>query len=122
MPMTGGENIGCIFDKTGQVVINPEFKDVAIIQPGRFSEGLAVQWVHDKVPGTDERWGYIDKTGEMVIEPQFQKAYDFKNGLAFVRADCFDRPKWGYIDKTGHLCGTPLTRLNAPNFHPITLN
>ena len=70
-------------DKTGKIVINPEFDD-----GGSFSEGLA--WVniggklneHGGVKGG--KYGYIDKTGNIVINPQFDVAGDFSDGLAIV--------------------------------------
>ena len=46
-------------DKTGKVVIEPQFDGVRL-----FSEGLANVWIGDKE-------GYIDKTGKIVINPQF---------------------------------------------------
>ncbi|MBP5241278.1 MAG: WG repeat-containing protein, partial [Bacteroidales bacterium] len=44
-------------DKTGNVVIEPQFTEA-----GDFSEGLA------KV-SVDWKWGYIDQTGKFVIKP-----------------------------------------------------
>ena len=59
-------------DKSGKVVIEPQFDDV-----GAFIEGLA--WVKK-----DGKWGFIDKSGKVVIEPQFDGAGDFSEGLAWV--------------------------------------
>lgn len=53
-----GTHYGYI-DKTGNMVIKPQFDDDFI-----FSEGLAAVTIGDKV-------GYIDNTGNMVIKPQF---------------------------------------------------
>jgi len=46
-------------DRTGKIVIPPQFDDA-----GPFSEGLA-----DVKIG--EKWGYVDGTGKVVISPQF---------------------------------------------------
>ena len=58
-------------DKTGKIVINPQFDEVRY-----FSEGLAAV-------RQDHLWGFIDKTGTIVIEPQFLVVSDFKDGRAF---------------------------------------
>ena len=76
-------------DKTGRVVIPPQFSF-----SGHFSEGLA--WV---AVLKEQKWlyGFIDKTGKMVIEPQF--AYepgDFVDGFAKVIGQ-----DMGFIDRTG---------------------
>ena len=78
-------------DKTGKIVINPQFDSA-----WDFSEGLA--WV--KVGG---KWGYIDKTGKIVINPQFDDAHDFHDGLALVVVEGL----YGYIDRTGHYVWRP---------------
>jgi hypothetical protein len=64
-------------DKTGKVVIAPEFR-----QTKGFSEGLAAV----KIIGSDGEyaWGYIDRTGRFVIAPQFRVAESFMGGLARV--------------------------------------
>lgn len=59
-------------DKTGTIVIEPQFERVFW-----FSEGVACVCI-------DEKWGYIDKTGAWVIEPRYRHAYDFSEGLAVV--------------------------------------
>ena len=73
-------------DKTGKIVINPQFDEA-----WTFSEGLAKVKIGNKL-------GYIDKTGKYVINPQFDKAEKFSNGLAKVDIG----GNWGYIDKTGN--------------------
>jgi hypothetical protein len=81
--MTG--KMGCM-DKTGQVVIPPQFDVV-----WGFAEGLAAVEV-------DERTGFIDLAGNMVIPPQFRSAGSFSEGLAHIEDN---RGMHGYIDKTG---------------------
>jgi len=79
-------------DKTGRVVINPQFHN-----SGHFSEGLA--WVSVLKEG---KWlyGFIDKTGKFVIEPQFvYQPGDFVDGLAKV----VGQHSSGFIDRSGRL-------------------
>ncbi len=82
-------------DKTGRLVINPQFDGA-----WSFSEGLAM--VGSGGWGT-RKYGYIDKTGKYVIAPQFDKALSFSGGLARVKIG----GKWGYIDMTGKLVIAP---------------
>ena len=62
-------------DKSGKVVIEPQFDDA-----GGFSEGLA------RVE-KDGKWGFIDKSGKVVIEPQFDEVGDFSEGFGKVKKD-----------------------------------
>ena len=75
-PVLSFNRIGFI-DKTGKVVIAPEFRET-----NGFSEGLAAV----KIIGSDGQytWGYIDRTGGFAIEPQFKEAQPFAGGLARV--------------------------------------
>ena len=59
-------------DKTGRVIVEPQFEEAY-----RFSEGLAAARLK-------EQWGYIDKTGEWMIEPKYLEAHNFSDGLALV--------------------------------------
>ncbi len=112
-------------DKTGAIVIPPQFREV-----DDFSEGLAHVVIKDGTHafidktgevavtfdfdfalrfyqpyfseglvsiGIDKKYGFADKTGAIVIEPQFDRVYRFSDGVACA---CID-DKWGYIDKTG---------------------
>lgn len=72
-------------DKTGRVVIAPQFK-----KAWGFSEGLAAVSVDRKI-------GFIDRTGKVVIPPTFELACGFNEGLAAVEMNGV----WGFIDKKG---------------------
>jgi hypothetical protein len=97
-------------DKTGKVVIAPQFA-----QARPFSEGLAAvsisgHWETKKslVPRFEGgKWGYMDATGQMVIAPQFAMAYDFREGLAAVlpKEPASEEivARYGYIDRTGRM-------------------
>ncbi len=74
-------------DKTGKMVIEPQFDKVKA-----FSGGLATVEINGK-------WGYIDKTGRMVIEPQFDDTGSFSEGLAAAKKTYSGL--YEYIDKTG---------------------
>ena len=78
-------------NRTGQVVILPQFEEAAA-----FSEGLAAVEANGK-------WGFVDENGKLVIEPQFSGAYEFSEGLARVQVggDKYGLyGKWGFIDQT----------------------
>ena len=55
---------GGFIDKTGKIIITPQFDRISL-----FSEGLACVKIGNK-------WGYVDKTGKIIITPQF---YDSEN-------------------------------------------
>ncbi|MBC7930102.1 MAG: WG repeat-containing protein, partial [Rubrivivax sp.] len=77
-------------DKTGRVVIPPQFH-----ASGHFSEGLA--WI-EVLKESKWLYGFIDKTGKIVIEPQFVfQPRDFVDGLAKVMG----QQSVGFIDRTG---------------------
>ncbi len=73
-------------DKTGKVVINPQF-----IATDNFSEGKCA------VANSEGKWGYIDEEGKIEINYQFNTANKFVNGTAVVSNDS----KYGTIDKQG---------------------
>ena len=54
-------------DKSGQMVIQPQFATNYFSKPSYFSGGLALVWA-------GEKWGYIDMTGKYVWGPVPQKA------------------------------------------------
>lgn len=76
-------------NKTGEVVIQPQFDSVLL-----FSEGLCPVLVKSK---DENNWGYINKKGEIVINPQFRSAYSLSEGLGLVS----DGTNHGFIDPTG---------------------
>ena len=99
-------------DKTGEVVIEPEFNDASEFSEGRaavriFAEGESAVRHHDL-------WGYIDKKGEVVIPPEYVEAEDFRGGLARVNIggelDLYGMAhggKWGYINHDGSFVWEP---------------
>ena len=93
-PQANGNKLTGFIDKTGIMVIQPQF-DLAL----SFSEGLAGV----KVGGDGGKFGYIDKTGKFIINPQFVSSNEFSEGLASVEVD----GKWGFIDKTGKIVIQP---------------
>ncbi len=68
-------------DKTGRIVIAPQFDKVY-----RFTEGFAGV-------RTGSRWGFIDKTGEWVIEPKPWHPFGFFEGLAAVAVRDYNMKK-----------------------------
>jgi hypothetical protein len=100
-------------DRTGKIVIEPQFSDVSdffdglarvdkdhrscfidetgkVVIPctferaGNFSDGLAPVLV-------GRLWGYLDRSGRMVIAPQFQGAADFRDGMGTAEQVCLHR-------------------------------
>jgi hypothetical protein len=121
-------------DKTGRLVVEPQFDGV-----GNFSEGLAavvkdhmvgfvdkngkvvieIRFPYSDFPpiffpsfseglagvcSDDGKYGFIDKTGQFVIEPKFDDVWPFLHGLAVVKVG----DKWGYIDRTGGFVFKPV--------------
>lgn len=86
-----GDKFGYV-DKTGNLVIKPQFYRAAA-----FSNGLAL------VGASDNELGYINKTGQIVIPMKFDSAEDFSEGLARIGIN----GKWGYIDKMGKIVIQP---------------
>jgi len=64
-------------DKTGKIVIEPQF-EIA----WAFGEGLAPV-------KKDGKWGYMDNTGKIIIETKYDQVGEFSDGLAWVcTGDC----------------------------------
>src|SRR5712692_378744 len=59
-------------DKTGSIVIKPEFEEAF-----PYSEGLAAVRVRGK-------WGYVNDKGNMIINPRFDLAAPFSEGSGLV--------------------------------------
>ncbi|MGQ0540656.1 MAG: WG repeat-containing protein [Blastocatellia bacterium] len=78
-------------DKTGKVVIKPQFENTM-----GFNEGLAATRLNGK-------YGYIDLKGNWAIKPQFDFTYMFSQGLAMVEID----KKSAWIDKKGKIVIQP---------------
>ena len=87
-------------DRTGKIVISPQFDDA-----WSFSGGLAEVKVAKK-------WGYIDRTGEIAIKPQFDEVSPFAEGLAKVKV----AKEYGYIDRTGKMVISPQFDVAAYSF------
>jgi hypothetical protein len=47
----------------------------------------------------NNKWGYIDRTGKLAIPAQYDAAWDFSEGLAYVKSGA----SRGVIDKTGRM-------------------
>lgn len=78
-------------DRTGKIVISPEFDD-----EGDFFDGLA------KVR-LGLTWGYIDETGHLAIGYRFAHAGDFSEGVAPVQVG----RRWGFINRNGEVVIQP---------------
>jgi hypothetical protein len=100
-------------DRTGKIIINPQFDGVAT-----FSEGLARVCLGSGCGGEffipaqtkpdQQKIGYVDQTGHYAVNPQYDGGSVFSEGLAAVcNGDCGYTPlalrKWGYIDKQGNV-------------------
>ncbi len=98
LPKDFSEGLACVYlpvdgklrggylDRSGNVVIAPQFEDCY-----DFSEGLARVKVNDK-------FGFVDQKGSLVIKPVYNSAYKFSNGRARVSSS----DKFGYIDQKGN--------------------
>ena len=90
-------------DKTGKIVIKPQFI-ANYYSPPHFKDGLAVvggTFVGTTIAtiGVRNKFGYINKAGNYVINPTFDEAYDFSDDMACVKIG----DKYGFIDKSGKL-------------------
>lgn len=109
-------------DRTGKMVIAPQFNPWQEQFNAYFSEGLvAINLTSAKVQGKEgndargTRWGFADKTGKIVIPAKFEGDYyappHFSDGLAVIGGTFIGTTiatfgvhnKFGYIDKTGTL-------------------
>jgi hypothetical protein len=83
-------------DKTGKLVIPPQFESAA-----PFSEGLGA------IQNCDEAF-FIDKAGKKVVVGDFRYASSFAGGLARVDLMRGSVWLWGYIDKSGKMIWGPM--------------
>lgn len=81
-----GEEKWGFVDKTGKVVINPQFSAVSDFSDGKCG-----------VRNSENKWGFIDKEGKISISHQFDGISDFKNGKCVVTSSGKD----GVIDQDG---------------------
>lgn len=82
-------------DRTGKIVIEPQFVDVS-----DFFDGLAKVVVS---LGKDYKSCFVDEKGKTIIPCKLDKAGDFSEGLAPVRIGRL----WGYIDRSGKMVIAP---------------
>jgi len=117
-------------DKTGKIVIEPQFNLWQAQFNSEFSDGLvAVNFNNGKDENFKQdgnnvgniKWGFADKKGRLVIPPKFEGDYfqppRFTEGLApvifssmFPGSQTFVGigAKYGYIDKTGEYAIKPI--------------
>jgi hypothetical protein len=76
-------------DKTGKIVINPQFNEAQ-----GFHEGLAAVRI-------GEQWGFIDKNSKIIITPQFSFATPFRDGISITSIESKKDIKTGYINQKG---------------------
>ncbi len=111
-------------DKTGKVVIEPQFNELQHEFYAEFSEGLvAVNFEKAKFAKSSRpeeetfKWGFVNKQGKIVIDPKFwaeiRKPPLFSEGFAavilevknphYVHISTDYGTKYGFIDKTGNI-------------------
>jgi hypothetical protein len=72
-------------DKSGTMVIQPQFYDWGEDDGAKFSEGLALVLIRSETDPRDQKLSYIDKSGKVIFSSNFVSADDFSEGLAGVR-------------------------------------
>jgi len=96
-------------DKSGKIIIQPQFYDFGGDDGPKFSEGLALV-ITSETDFRDRKVVYIDKTGKVIISANFAGADDFSEGLAGVRYLEAGKKLFGgkgYIDTTGKIVIEP---------------
>ena len=104
-------------DKSGKIIIQPQFYDLGDDDGSKFSEGLALVLIPSETNLRVQKLGYIDKTGKVIINANVVGADDFSEGLEGVRYQesgknfgkkgYIDFGKKGYIDTTGKIVIEP---------------
>lgn len=85
-------------DTAGRAVI-PKSRTMRFRCLGEFSENLA------PVEDSNYLWGYMDTAGSVVVRPQYTEAGPFREGLAMVFNEEYD--KYGFIDAKGTMMIQP---------------
>ena len=116
-----GDKVGYI-DRSGQFVVAPQFawgqgysEGLAVVKDGerwkfvdRSGAGVSIGQGYESVNSFSEgmaavelggKWGYINAKGELAVAPQFYLAFEFRNGVAIVKAK--PEGEFSYIDKAG---------------------
>jgi len=99
-------------DKTGKIVIEPQFDHVDAFVEDRAS--VAFKGNCPTVECEEARWSFIDPKGKMIIEPILCNAWDFREGFAGVKltdngkadGSC-ENGKYGFIDRNGKIVIEP---------------
>lgn len=86
------EDLWGFIDKTGSIIIAPQYSFVHSFQNG-------VAWVRK-----DEHTFFINKKGDTVIDGWKDCDFSFGNGLLAVKND---NGKWGYVDNKGNVIIEP---------------
>ncbi len=68
-------------DKTGKVVINPQFSEASI-----FRDGIALVKTSSKEINENPQWGFIKEDGQFAFNTKYLRATVFSEDLAFVVA------------------------------------
>ena len=93
-------------DKTGTIVINPQFNYGDVFVKGFAS---VASWSDD---GIRCDYGFINKTGNFVVNPQFKRVRTFSEDISAV----WNGKEWGFIDSQGAFALNPQFKM-AGNFN-----
>lgn len=91
-----GNGVGWI-DKSGNIVINPQYFPLHIDQVSFMEDFCCV------IDSSRNEWGVIDKTGKFVINPQFKRMGNFKEGKAWF----YNGEQYGYVNTKGEYVINP---------------
>jgi hypothetical protein len=85
-------------DKTGKVVIKPDFAMAHSFNNGLASVNIGGEQIGDGLV-EGGKWGYIDSKGKFMLPADYDEADDFYNGRAIVKKENM----WYDIDTSGHV-------------------